>query len=283
MTVIIPVRNGGATIVDQLAALGRQTYRGEWEVVVADNGSTDDTVAVCERSADLVPSLHVVDASGRAGSSYARNVGAAHAKGDLLAFCDADDVVDERWLDELVKVAADHDFVGGVQQESRLNDVETLRTRSARARKLVRAMGFLPFVPTSNLAMWADVFNSLQGLNEEYPQSHDVELSWRAQLASYEVGFAPSAIVHYRYRSTLKGIARQSYVGGLDAVRLYRDFRDRGMRADPVVKRLERWARTLLSAPLALVVPRRRAPWVRRASFLAGRLVGSIRLRVLFL
>jgi glycosyltransferase involved in cell wall biosynthesis len=282
VTVVIPVRDGAGTIGEQLAALGRQTYTGEWEVVVADNGSTDATVTTCEGLAHLVPLLRVVDASDRPGSSHARNVGAEHAKGDLLAFCDADDVVDDRWLDELVLVAADHDLVGGVQQESMLNDASTLTTRSARARKLVTAMGFLPFAPTSNLAMWADVYADLGGLNEEYPQAHDVELSWRAQLASYRLGFAPDAVVHYRYRTTLKGMAKQGYLSGIDIVRLYRDFRTKGLQVDPPSKRAKRWARMLAGAPLALVSPRRRAPWVRGASYLAGRLVGSIRLRVVF-
>jgi hypothetical protein len=278
VTVVIPVRNGAATIVQQLEALRRQTYRGEWEIVVADNGSTDETVARCEAFSLLLP-IRVVDASGRAGSSYARNVGAAQARGDLLLFCDADDVVDDGWMEALVRAAADYDFVGGVQEEFLLNDDDALSTRALRSKQFVRPLGFLPFVPTCNLAMWADVFADLQGLCENYPQAHDVEFSWRAQLASYRLGFAADAIVHYRYRTTMKGLARQGYLSGLDIARLVHDFRGHGLRVPSRGALLVRWGRMIAGAPVALVSPRRRGPWLRGASTLVGRLVGDVRLR----
>jgi glycosyltransferase involved in cell wall biosynthesis len=281
--VIIPVRNGARTLPQQFEALTTQGYSGAWELVVADNGSTDATRAVCASWSDRLPQLRVVDASDLAGSSHARNVGAAAADGELLAFCDADDVVDDDWLRAIVESARDHDLIGGVQEESRLND-ETIRTtRGARARRaLVRPLGFLPFAPTSNLAVWADVYRAVGGLDVDYPQAHDVEFSWRAQLEGFDLGHAPDAVVHYRYRSTVKGVGRQAYLTGYDAVQLYRDYRERGAKRPPAKETVRRWGASLLRIPM-LLVPNHRIASVRLLANNLGRLVASARFRVLFL
>jgi glycosyltransferase involved in cell wall biosynthesis len=283
VSVIIPVRNGEQTLPEELAALTKQTYDGPWEVVVADNGSTDATARVCAEWADRLPGFRVVDASDRAGSSHARNVGAAAANGDLLAFCDADDVVDEHWLAAMVAACAQHDLVGGVQEETRLNDEAIRQSRGARTRRaLVRPLGFLPFAPTSNLGVWADVYRAVGGLDIDYPQAHDVEFSWRAQLGGFDLGHAPDAIVHYRYRSTPKGVAKQAYLTGYDAVQLYRDYRASGARRPATATAVRRWVASLLRIPL-LLVPDQRIASVRLLANNAGRLVGSLKFRVLFL
>ena len=283
VSVIIPVRNGEQTLPEELAALAAQTYAGDWEVVVADNGSTDGTRAVCAEWEDRLPGLCVVDASDRPGSSHARNVGAEAAKGELLAFCDADDVVDEHWLAAMVAVALHHDLVGGVQEETRLNDHTTRRSRGARTRHtLVRPLGFLPFAPTSNLAVWADVYQTVGGLDIDYPQAHDVEFSWRAQLGGFDLGHASDAVVHYRYRSTVKGVAKQAYLTGYDAVQLYRDYRASGARRPSSRESLRRWFASVLRIPL-LLVPGQRIASVRLLANNAGRLAASVKFRVLFL
>ena len=108
VSVVIPVLNGAATISQQLAALAGQTYRGPMEVLVADNGSTDATVEVVQALSGRLPGLRLVDASARVGTNHARNAGAAAAGGDLLAFCDADDVAAPGWLAGLVAGLEDH-------------------------------------------------------------------------------------------------------------------------------------------------------------------------------
>jgi GT2 family glycosyltransferase len=141
---------------------------------------------------------------------------------------------------------------------------------------------FLPYAPSCNLGVWAHVFEATGGFHEEYPQAHDVEWSWRAQLASFTLGFAPEAVVHYRYRASFRGVARQAYASGLDTARLYRDYRALGARRTPLGPALRTWAWLLLRLPYVLS-PARRGIWSRRAGEAAGRLRGSVRFRVLFL
>lgn len=282
VTVVIPVRNGASTLPAQLAALAQQSYPGAWELVVADNGSTDGTVALVRRWAHLLPDVRVVDASDRPGSSHARNAGAREARGELLAFCDADDVVAPTWLATLVSAALDADLVGGTQEPALLNTARTRATRGDRTLPgRVRPLGFLPFAPTSNLAVWTDVYRTLDGMDERYPQAHDIEFSWRAQRAGYTLGRADDAVVHYRYRTTTRGIARQAYWSGWDEAQLYHDYRAAGARRTPLRRVARRWAAVVTNVPALRHAAARRS-WARVAGHTAGRVAGSIRFRVLF-
>jgi glycosyltransferase involved in cell wall biosynthesis len=281
ISVVIPVRNAAGTLPEQLAALAAQTYAGAWEIVLADNGSTDDTVEVARSFDHPVAPLRVVDACARAGSSYARNHGAENARGDFIAFCDADDVVAPGWLDALARAARDYDAVTGPQDASSINSAPVQQWRPPRATALPRS-AFLPYAPSCNLAVWADVYACTGGFDEAYPQAHDVEWSWRAQLAGFTLGFAPDAVVNYRYRATVRGVARQAYLSGIDSARLYRDFRSRGMKRPRLARSLRVWAWLVARLPY-LVSPAQRGVWVRRAGEAWGRARGSARFRVVFL
>jgi glycosyltransferase involved in cell wall biosynthesis len=283
VTVVIPVLDGGDTIGIQLEALSRQTYTGSWEVVIADNGSSDNTAAVCDEWVPRLPSLRMVDASDRPGPSHARNVGARAACGDLLAFCDADDLVNAGWLDALVTAALDADLVGGLLRADELNDLDVRASRGARERtSLSRKLGFLPFAPSGNLAVWRTVFETVGGLDLTYRQGEDVEFSWRAQLGGYELGTATGAVVQYRYRASTRDTARQAYRSGVASVRLYGAFRSSGLHRPATRAVARRWMVMLARLPL-LVVPSRRLTSVRLVSANIGKLVASVRYGVLCL
>ena len=112
LTVVIPAYNEAPRIERQLGALATQRYDGPWEVVVGDNGSTDDTRARAEAWRDRLP-VRVVDASHRRGAAAARNQAVAHAAGDGLLFCDADDAVADGWLEAHAAALGNGDLVAG--------------------------------------------------------------------------------------------------------------------------------------------------------------------------
>src|SRR3990172_11101424 len=91
LSVIIACLNGARTIAAQLEALAGQQWSHPWEVVIADNGWSDDWLDIVRSYQDRIPNIRIVDASDRRGQPHALNVGAAAAKGEALAFCDADD------------------------------------------------------------------------------------------------------------------------------------------------------------------------------------------------
>lgn len=281
----MPVRNEARHIDEQLAALYAQTYRGDVEVVVADNGCRDGTIEIVERWRDRLPRLVVVDARRRKGLNYARNRAAAMAAGELLCFCDGDDVVSAEWLQELVDAAREGDIVSGPCDHELLNDATQRQWRpEALQQGLEVHPGFLPYASGGNCAMWADVARAI-GWNESFRfGSSDIEFSFRAQLAARRIVYAPRAVVHVRHRPTVIGLLRQYYAYGKSGAQLYRAFRRHGMPRESVREMLRRWTWLVRSSARNLTrSPERRVHWLRLAAVALGRLTGSIRWRVLYL
>src|SRR6476469_9044416 len=111
-SVVIPTFNAASMLDEQLAALAAQDGDVDFEVIVADNGSTDDLPGVVERWSDTLD-VRTVDASARRGPSAARNIGATASTAPLLLFCDADDIATSNWVSSLAAALKEHPFVGG--------------------------------------------------------------------------------------------------------------------------------------------------------------------------
>lgn len=90
ISVIVPAYNAGRYIARSLASAGSQTYR-DIEVIVVDDGSTDDTAERVREAMVADPRIHLVQTD-RGGVSRARNLAIARARGDLIAPLDADDL-----------------------------------------------------------------------------------------------------------------------------------------------------------------------------------------------
>ena len=84
----------------------------EWEVVIVDNNSTDETIAVCQQFAHQFPGRYRYVLEKRQGKSFALNTGVKSARGRILAFTDDDVIADPAWLAETLRVFAAHDCVG---------------------------------------------------------------------------------------------------------------------------------------------------------------------------
>lgn len=285
VSVVIPTRNAQETLGEQLEALASQTYEGDWEVVVVDNGSSDASAAIARSFHDRLPALRVVDASRKAGINVARNAGADAARGEFIAICDADDVCSPGWLAALVAAAPSFDIVKGRLETSLLNRSSELGWYNPRPRDLMRVRhGFLPGASASNCGMWTRVVRSLGGWNEDYVYgSTGTEFFWRAQLAGFSLGPAEEALVHKRLRSGLRPLMRQQFRQGLNQVRLYREFRDRGMPRSSTDRGLKAWLKLILGLPGLVSSRRARGKWLRQAAMRAGRLAGSLRFRTVFL
>jgi glycosyltransferase involved in cell wall biosynthesis len=283
VSVVVPVRNGERHIGEQLEALSRQTYRGGWELVVVDNGCEDSTLEIVERWRPRLPAVRVVDASDRRGLNYARNRGAQAAAGDLLAFCDADDVVVERWLEALAEAARDADLVGGSLDMDALNDALVQVWRSDRSVVGLHLRdGFLPVAPGGNSAVWRDVALAV-GWDESFRfGSSDVEFSWRLQLAGYRIAAADDAVVYLRFRRTLVATTRQAFLYGQSDAQLFRRFRALGVQGTDPRETLRIWRRQLATVGDLRSEPSR-GRWLRTSVRCVGRAVGSVRWRVLYL
>lgn len=285
VSVVLPAYNAGRTIGAQLAALATQTYTGAFEIIVSDNGSTDDTRRVVHAWTKDLPALRVVDSSDRPGAGHARNVGTDASHGELIAYCDADDVAHPTWLTGLVEALSRADLVGGALEHATLNDSVVVEWRGSAlgAEALPDPVDFLPFALSANLAVKRAVWRSIGGWNEEYVQcGDDVDFCWRAQLAGSKLGFAPEAIMHYRHRDSLPAVARQVYEYGQAEVRLYRDYRDLGMTRRELRDIARSYFYLATRVPFLPMSPRRRGYWMVMAGTTWGHIVGSVRYRVLY-
>jgi glycosyltransferase involved in cell wall biosynthesis len=279
VSVIVPTFDAGPHLGEQLEALAAQDYEGPTEVLVADNGCRRGRRETARRWAGACPGARVIDASARRGPAAARNAGARAAQGDLLAFCDADDRVSSSWLRVLVQSAAHADLVGGRLEGSLLNPARTCACYDM-TDPAAPHLGFLPAAAGSNLAVWADTLTALGGFDEKARTGEDIALAWRAQLRGY--AYAPSeALVHKRLPTSPSDAARRFFGYGRGDARLYRSFRRAGMprRSWPEVK----------GVSLALINGFATAPEEVRDCrrnlvfwLTCGRLVGSVRHRVLF-
>ena len=100
VSIIIPVYNRQDVLVECVHSITQQTYP-HWEILLIDDGSTDNTLSLCQKLAKCDSRIHVLAAQ-HGGVSAARNLGLASAQGEFVFFIDSDDVIHPQLLDALV-------------------------------------------------------------------------------------------------------------------------------------------------------------------------------------
>jgi cellulose synthase/poly-beta-1,6-N-acetylglucosamine synthase-like glycosyltransferase len=219
--VVVPVRNAAATIdacVTSLLALRYPSDR--LEVIVVDNGSRDATAS---RLARYDGRVRVVDER-RRGAGAARNAGVARAEGDVVAFTDADCVVDPEWLAHLVRPLADPrvGIAGGtILATLPANRVERFGEEIHDHRRALEGQR-PPYAITMSWASRREVLRDLGGFDERFLRCQDIDLSYRAVRAGYELAYVAEAVVRHRNEATLRGLFAEGFVHGLHGVRARR-------------------------------------------------------------
>ena len=99
VTVITPTFNCGKYIKDAITSVIAQTY-GEWEMIIVDDCSTDDTESVVKSFTD--DRIKYIKLEENKGTAYARNVSMDNAMGEFYAFLDADDIWEKDKLEKQV-------------------------------------------------------------------------------------------------------------------------------------------------------------------------------------
>lgn len=280
-SVVIPAYNAAGTIGEQLGALADQSFDEPFEVVVADNGSTDGLAAVLDGWHDRLPLLRRVDASRARGVSVARNEGVRAAATDRILVCDADDVVDRDWVRALASALDDHAFVGAAFE------TESLSGRSAAwapvdspSTGLPLTWEGRPYPLGGNCAFRREVFDDAGGYDEDFPPgAEEIDFAWRAFDAGHVAVYVPEALLHYRIRTDLRGVLRQQYDSGRGTATVAAKVRPAGLVPKSLPRRVHHELLLLRRFPWRGSGDERRS-WLVLMAFEAGKLVEARRLRV---
>jgi glycosyltransferase involved in cell wall biosynthesis len=190
-----------------LDALAGQTYpKGDFEIIVADNASPEGAETVKGVIAGR-GSLVIVPEKG---AGLARNGGVAAARGEILAFTDADCVPEPNWLREGVEALSRFDIVGGrvrvlVENPGRPTSAEAFEAIFAFDNEsYVRSKGF---TVTANLFCRKSVFERVGGF--KVGVSEDLEWCQRARGAGFRLGYVEAAALGHPARRTWDELTRK--------------------------------------------------------------------------
>ena len=208
-SVVVPCYNSAATIGECLASLENQTYpRDRYEVIVADNGSSDGGPDLIARDFPKVRMVHAA----RKGSGYARNAGIEAARGDVILSIDSDCVADRKWIERLIAVfdgaAGDVAAIGGAIEPYALSTpVEQCEAFWIAQANLRKGEGPIRYAETPNAAFRATALRSVGGFDGALGFD-DADLGIRLGRAGFKVAFAPDAIVRHRNPASFSEIFR---------------------------------------------------------------------------
>jgi glycosyltransferase involved in cell wall biosynthesis len=282
LSVIIPCLNAAASIGALLDSLHRQVWEQPWEIIIADNGSTDATVDIVRKNAQGLPCLQVVDASDRRGSAHARNVGALFARGESLAFCDADDELGNGWLAAIGAALEAHDFVASRFDVEKLNPTwvsANLRNVQGTGLQRVAYPPYFWHAGGSGLAIKRILHERVGGFDESLPRLEDTDYCFRVQQLGIEFYFAADAVVHVRYSTKPVCLFRQARLWAEYNALMYKRYGEGVRLSHPWAAYTQTWRDLIRCVPRTFKKETRPA-WMKTLGTQIGLLQGVLRFRV---
>lgn len=281
LSVIVPAHNAAATLGEQLRVLTGQGWARAWEIIVVNNQSTDETVAIARRIGASFPSLRIVDALARTGAAYAMNVGVRAARSAAVAFCDADDVVADGWVAAMGEGLRQYHFVSGPLETQRLNRSWVIKNRPNAQASGVQSYTYPPFLQhagSGNMGLRREVYDVVGGFDESLETLFDTDFCWKAQLRGVRLVALPDAVVHVRHRDRVHALLRQARKYAEYDVALYKRYRPLGMPRLSRKSGISAWI-DLAVHVLDVMHDETRARYLWDLGWRTGRLYGSIRYR----
>lgn len=199
LSVIIPVYNCERYLKECLDSIRAQTFK-DFEAICVDDGSTDSTAAILEEFAALDPRFKVIHQP-NGGQGKARNTGLDNAKGDYIAFVDADDWVEPNYFELLLSFAAP---------------------------KTIPTLGYVAEFPTRSICRGPDSQTVVEGRNEilRWFLDGEVDVYLKLKRLAFPGGYLWNKLFHCDLFKTL----RFDDCGIMEDVRMFIRLADNGVR-----------------------------------------------------
>lgn len=231
VSIVVPCYNEEAVLENCVRSILRSAYRS-FEVILVDDGSTDQTPAVARALAEASAKVTVIRQR-NAGKGAALNTGIRRARGEVFLFVDADGIFSRDTIARMLEGFSGPE-VGAVCGDDRPVNLDRIQTRllavishvgTGLVRRVLTVLGCLPIV-SGNIGAFPRAVVDEVGAFRTDTIGEDLELTWRVHRAGYQVRFQPLALVRAESPSTVRDLWRQRVRwarGFLQSVRLHRD------------------------------------------------------------
>ncbi len=223
-SVIIPTYNRPAALARCLASFSQLRYPAErWEIIVVNDGGANSFAGITDRLKNSLP-LHLVEAEHK-GPAAVRNLGAALAQADYLAFTDDDCVVKSDWLEQFARGWQQYPAWAGLGGQL-LNPYPGNPAAEAWQRYLDYMLTYFEdihghklLLTSNNVTYRRTIFNDLGGFDETFPlaAAEDLEFGYRLAGYGYRQHYFPPAQVWHYHHSTYQGYLKQQFRYGRGA------------------------------------------------------------------
>lgn len=272
VSVVIPCAGASPQLEAQLRAVLAQDCEFPFDVVLSVNTADPARIGAVDEVVDAIGEarLRTVDSSDRRGAAHARNVGAAAASGELLAFCDDDDLVHDGWLAQLIGALERLDGVSGPC--IRISPPRQQHWRPPATEGQLPTFLGIPYILSGNFAVYRSAFLAVGGFDESLSRCEDIAIGWALQNAGFEIGFEPGAAIDYYDRAGLKALLKQHFLYGQGMAEVLANYPKPGQGGERT-STLGQLRPNMQKAPLNIVGV------LRKLSTAAGRLFGLVQTR----
>ncbi len=205
VSIIIPIYNAEKFLPDLFSCLSKFNFIEGDQVLLTDNGSTDNSMAICLRQCEKDRHYRVLSFTDAADSYAARNYAVKHATGDVFAFTDSDCKPLPEWLDQVRKVEDGCVMAGKVELELLEDNLWEKFDRLVHLGQTEEAIRNNR-VPTANMAVNRNDFMQV-GYFEERFSGGDFEWSLRACRKHLKIVYNQEAFIYHPSRKTFEEIS----------------------------------------------------------------------------
>jgi CDP-glycerol glycerophosphotransferase len=206
ISVVVPFFNNEDLLGDCLQSIAGQTFT-DLEVIMVDDGSSDGSVAIAQAQAAADPRFTLIRVP-NGGPGYARNRGIEHARGEFLAFVDADDMLPSHAYEHMLETleASGSDFVSGNVERLGPNGItqSALHARAIKGRRIGTHISKAPNL-FYDVSVWNKLFRKSfwDASKLTYPEGmiwEDLQIITRAHVLARAVDVIPDPIYYWRER-----------------------------------------------------------------------------------